>query len=98
MDRRGIVFLTFALVLFATYPVANQHDHSDTWEIGKNGWSWVPVVLGVVYLILAFLSWLDHRHQVQIGAQPLGYDRNAGHVGGAARFRQTDTPASNTTD
>lgn len=85
MDRRGLVFLAFALVSFLTYPLANQHDNSETWAFGKDGWSWVPVALGVVYLVLAALSWFDHRHKVQIGARPLGYDRNEGHVPGIAR-------------
>lgn len=85
MDRRGLVFLGFALVSFALFPIADEHDGSNTWQWGKDGWSWVPLALGVVYTVLALLSWLDHRHKEQIGARPLGYDRDEGHVPGIER-------------
>lgn len=78
MDRRSLVFLGFSALSFALYPLADKYDNSDTWEWGKNGWSWVAVALGVVYIVLALASWLDHWSSARIGPRPLGYDREDG--------------------
>lgn len=80
MDRRSVVFLAIAGACFALYPLADEHDHSTTWQWGKDGWAWVPVVLGVTYLILALLSWLDHRSRAALDPRPLGYDKTTGEI------------------
>jgi O-antigen/teichoic acid export membrane protein len=48
MDRRAIFFLVAATVCFLLVPVAD-------------GYAWVALVVGAVYLLLALGSWLDAR-------------------------------------
>ena len=76
MDRRALVFVAFAAVSLALYPLADHYDGSHGWRWGSEGWAFVPVLLGVVYLLLAALSWLDHRSHQKLDARPLGYDRH----------------------
>ncbi len=78
MDRRALVFTIFAVVCLALYPLADKYDGSASWSIGGEGWAWVPVILGVVYLVLALLSFLDARSKDKLEPRPLGYDRGAG--------------------
>lgn len=78
MDRRALVFAIFAVVCLALYPLADKYDGSASWSIGGEGWAWVPVVLGVVYLLLALFSFLDARSKGRLEPRPLGYDREAG--------------------
>ena len=76
MDRRSWVFAGFAVMCLALYPLADRYDGVDGWQIGSNGWSFVPVLLGVIYAVLAVLSWLDFRTRRSLRPRPLGYDRN----------------------
>lgn len=76
MDRRALVFAIFALVCFALYPLADKYDGASGWAWSDKGWAWVPVVLGVIYLVLALLSLLDARSRDKLEARPLGYDRD----------------------
>ena len=76
MDRRALVFSIFAVVCFALYPLADQHDGASGWSFGGDGWSFVPIVLGVVYVVLALLSYLDHRTKKGLKPRPLGYERD----------------------
>lgn len=78
MDRRALVFTIFAVVCFALYPLADKYDGASGWAWGDKGWAWVPVILGVVYLVLALLSLLDAHSKNQLEPRPLGYDRTAG--------------------
>jgi len=48
MDRRAAFFLGAAVVCFLLVPVSE-------------GYGWVPITVGVVYVILALGSWLDAR-------------------------------------
>jgi len=48
MDRRAAFFLGAAVVSFLLVPVSDGYD-------------WVPITVGVVYLVLALGSWLDAR-------------------------------------
>jgi hypothetical protein len=48
MDRRAIFFLGAAIVCFVLVPVAD-------------GYGWVAMTVGVVYVVLALGSWLDAR-------------------------------------
>lgn len=48
MDRRAAFFLSAAVVCFLLVPVSD-------------GYAWVSVTVGVVYLVLALSSWLDAR-------------------------------------
>jgi hypothetical protein len=48
-DRRALVFLVFAAACFVLAPVA-EREHR-----------WVPIALGVVYVVLALASALDAR-------------------------------------
>jgi hypothetical protein len=49
MDRRAIFFLGAALVSALLVPVTEQAQR------------WVPVMLAVVYVVLAVASWADKR-------------------------------------
>jgi hypothetical protein len=48
MDRRAIFFFGAAVVCFMLVPVSN-------------GYSWVPAIVGGVYVVLGIGSWLDAR-------------------------------------
>jgi hypothetical protein len=48
MDRRAIFFLGAAIVCFLLVPVSD-------------GYGWVAMTVGVVYVVLALGSWLDAR-------------------------------------
>jgi len=77
MDRRAGVFAIFAVICFSLYPLADRFDGSDGWEVGSHGWAWVPVILGVVYVVLALLSWLDALSRSRLRPRPLGYERDS---------------------
>ena len=68
------MFVLFAIVCFALYPLADRYDGSGAWQFGSEGWAWVPLVLGIVYLVLALLSWLDDQGRRHLEPRPLGYD------------------------
>ena len=74
-DHRAAAFGVIALICLLIYPVADRFDGSDTWQIGGDGWSWVALVLALVYGLLAVLTWLDGRSQRKLEPRPLGYDR-----------------------
>ena len=76
MDRRALVFAVFAVVCFALYPLADKYDGAAGWSWGDKGWAWVPVLLGVIYVVLAVLSLLDARSRDKLRPRPLGYDRD----------------------
>jgi hypothetical protein len=78
MDRRAGIFLVFSVACFALYPLADEYDGADGWHLGSDGWAFVAVVLGVVYALLAVLSWLDHRSRLKLRPRPLGYERTGG--------------------
>ena len=71
-------FTLFAVVCLALYPLADKYDGSASWSIGGEGWAWVPVILGAVYLVLALFSFLDARSRAKLEPRPLGYDRAEG--------------------
>ena len=48
MDRRAIFFLGAAIVCFLLVPLSD-------------GYGWVALTVGVVYVVLALGSWLDAR-------------------------------------
>jgi hypothetical protein len=48
MDRRAAFFLGAAVVCFLLVPISD-------------GYAWVSITVGVVYLVLALGSWLDAR-------------------------------------
>lgn len=75
MDRRSAVFALFGVLSLVLYPVADAYDEADGWQLGHNGWAWVPLVLGVVYLILALLSALDAWTRSRLRPRPLGYEQ-----------------------
>jgi hypothetical protein len=49
VDRRAVFFVGAAVVSFLLFPVT-EHEHR-----------WVPLGLGVVYVLLALASWADRR-------------------------------------
>lgn len=53
MDRRAIFFLGAAITCFLLVPVSD-------------GYAWVAMTLGVVYVLLALGSWLDARSRRRI--------------------------------
>ncbi|MCB0986029.1 MAG: hypothetical protein R2694_19495 [Ilumatobacteraceae bacterium] len=54
MDRRAVFFVIAAVVSLALVP-AIPH------EAGKPSITWVGWTMVVAFLLLAVLSWLDHR-------------------------------------
>ena len=78
MDRRALVFTIFAVVCLALYPLADKYDGAASWSWGGEGWAWVPVILAIVYGVLALLSFLDARSRARLEPRPLGYDRDEG--------------------
>jgi hypothetical protein len=54
MDRRAVFFVLAAVLCFALRPLIPI-------EEGKPDIRWVGVVTGVAFVVLALLSWLDHR-------------------------------------
>ena len=48
MDRRAAFFFGAAVACFLLVPVAD-------------GYEWVPITVGVMYVVLALGSWLDAR-------------------------------------
>lgn len=58
MDRRAVFFVIAAAVCAALIPLI-PHEH------GKPDITWVGWALVVGYLLLAALSWLDHRSRLR---------------------------------
>ena len=49
MDRRAVFFLGAAVISFVLVPLTPA------------GYGYVGAILGSAYVVLAFLSWFDHR-------------------------------------
>ena len=60
MDRRAVFFVIAAVLCFALRPLIPI-------EEGKPDIRWVGLVTGVAFLVLALLSWLDHRSRQRAG-------------------------------
>jgi len=54
MDRRAVFFVFASVLCFALRPLIPL-------EEGKPDIRWVGVATGIAFLVLALLSWLDHR-------------------------------------
>lgn len=60
MDRRAVFFVLAAVLCFALRSVIPI-------EEGKPDIRWVGMATGVAFLVLAQLSWLDHRGRQRAG-------------------------------
>jgi len=71
IDRRSTVFFVLALLCFALYPVTDADN------------KYVPLVVGVVYVVLALATWADFRARRHIEPRPIpGRDVGADGPGG----------------
>jgi uncharacterized membrane protein YoaK (UPF0700 family) len=55
MDRRAAFFLVAAVIAALLVPVTEEK------------YRWVPIVLAIVYVLLAIASWLDRRGRRSLG-------------------------------
>ena len=58
MDRRALFFLGAAVVCAVLIPVTEPEQR------------WVPIVLTIVYALLAVASWADARSRGRLGSHP----------------------------